>query len=281
MPELPEVEHIRRTLFDRIHGMWVNRVRVDRPDVIRRPTPGSRRSNALLSGGRINALHRHGKRLAIEVEDGRVLEFGLGMSGQFILEPITMRAAEHSHRHVTWLLGTMKQTSMMRLSWRDPRRFGGLFPMPSMEALMANSWDHLGPDALKITPAELLRRLQATKRLIKTSILDQHVLAGVGNIYADEGLHAARIKPLRESRTLTHEEVRTLLRCLKAILRQAVEMGGSTIRDHQDPMNQPGAYQARHAVYGRPGAPCTSCGRLILTEVLGGRTTHWCPGCQR
>ena len=280
MPELPEVEQIRKTLSNHILGMVVGGVRVRRSDVIQVPVTRRARSIALLRDGRIDAIHRHGKRLAFEVQDGRILEFGLGMTGQFVLEQPSSRPDASKHRHVTWQLKSPDGSPGARLSWQDPRRFGGITPVESIKLLRQQYWSKHGPDALKILPDELHQRLSRTQRAVKTALLDQKILAGVGNIYADEGLHEAGLLPARPSNRLTPDEVRRLHVALQRILAQAVRDGGSTIRDHQSPLGCPGSYQARHAVYGRSNEPCTHCGSSIQTATLGGRTTNWCPECQ-
>ena len=280
MPELPEVEHIRRTLSAKIVGSWVLRTRVERDDVIRGEIGVRDRGRALLRDGRISDVRRHGKRLAILVQDGRVLEFGLGMTGQFLLESPGGVPAERNHRHVIWYLGDRCGGMKQRLVWRDPRRFGGLTPLGDPETLNKACWGVLGPDALEIDEETLFDRLKKTQRALKTALLDQRLLAGVGNIYADEALHAAGIAPERRSHEVSRCEVGGLLKHVKRILREAVELGGSTIRDHKDPLLQSGAYQGRHAVYGRPGEPCQRCANVIRSDVVGGRTTHWCEACQ-
>ena len=254
---------------------------VKRGDVIRIPVPRATRSEALLRNGRITSLHRHGKRLVLEVGDGRVVEFGLGMSGALLLEPLPSRPAAASHRHVIWTLGERSGERMMRLVWRDPRRFGGLRPVSSLDELKSRFWSQIGPDALEIDLETLLSCFKKTQRLIKTVLLDQRILAGVGNIYADEALHAAGLLPTRPASDLSLAEVKALLSVLRQILREAIEAGGSTIRDHQGPDGLPGGFQTRHAVYGRPGGICQRCGDELCSEQFGGRTSHWCPGCQR
>ena len=281
MPELPEVEHIRRTLAARIEGLTVGGVRVAREDVIRTEVPRRRLGTALLRGGVIRGLSRHGKRMAIEVDDGRAVEFGLGMSGQFILEDAGRRAGPQKHRHVTWSLKGFPGSPSLRLVWRDPRRFGGLMPFSSgLE--MHRSWERrYGPDALVITAVHLHRHLTRTRRNVKTALLDQKVLAGVGNIYADEALFRSHIHPEMRGCDLELHQTRALQKEIRKILRQAIRMGGSTIRDHQDPLDQPGGYQASHAVYGRQGEPCVACREAIRKTTLNGRGTHWCPSCQQ
>lgn len=280
MPELPEVEHIRRTLAARISGLIVTGVRVNRDDVVQIPISKRRRSRALLKGGAIKRLSRHGKRMAIEVQDGRALEFGLGMTGQFLLEDVGGAPGGQAHRHVIWTLDDSDRGKVYRLVWRDPRRFGGLTPFETGQ-LMRQTWrGKYGPDALGIDPDAFHERLSATRRSVKTALLDQKILAGVGNIYADEALFRTGVHPESPGCSLTPRETKHLIEHIKEILRQAIEVGGSTIRDHQDPMDQPGAFQASHAVYGREAADCLVCGSTIRKMTLNGRGTHWCPKCQ-
>lgn len=280
MPELPEAERIRRILEAHLPGLLVEDVHVRRADVVRDSGMYSSRREGLLHGGRFLAMHRHGKRLALEVEDGRVLEIGLGMTGQLLLEKNGRPTGKLSHRHVYWRLRYRNGSPAGRLVWRDPRRFGGLTPLTSIRTLHKEYWRRLGPDALEISLHELQTRLDKTKRAVKTTLLDQQVIAGIGNIYADEGLHRAKIDPRTPSARLGAQEIRSLHRVIKTLLSQATEAGGSTIRDFIDPMVGEGSFQASHAVYGRSGASCHTCGTTIESCSLGGRTTNWCPCCQ-
>ena len=146
---------------------------------------------------------------------------------------------------------------------------------------MTQTWrGKYGPDALGIDPDVFHERLSATRRSVKTALLDQKILAGVGNIYADEALFRTRVHPESPGCSLAPRKTKQLIEHIKRILRQAIEVGGSTIRDHQDPMDQPGAFQASHAVYGREAADCVVCGSTIQKMTLNGRGTHWCPECQ-
>lgn len=280
MPELPEAERIRRVLKTHLPGLLVVDVHVRRADVIRDPRTFSSREEALLLGGRFSEMHRHGKRLALEVEDGRILEIRLGMTGQLLLEMNGLPAGNVSHRHVTWRLERQNGAPAGHLVWRDPRRFGRLTPLSSIDTLHSECWGKLGPDACVISLAEFKVRLSRTRRAIKTTLLDQRVVAGIGNIYADEVLHRARIDPRTPSSDITKRSICTLHRMTRILLSQAVEAGGSTIRDFLDPLVGRGSFQASHAVYGRTGNPCHTCRSEIVSCHLGGRTTHWCPSCQ-
>ena len=281
MPELPEVERVRQVLETHLPGLVVDSVHVQRADVVHHLKDGHSRRHALLCNGRFARMHRHGKRLALEVEDGRVLEVGLGMTGQFLYETNGHPAQGVSHRHVFWRLRRSNGKPAGRLSWRDPRRFGGLTPMKSLKELHLEYWQRLGPDALEITSCELRERLKKTKRAVKTALLDQKLLAGLGNIYADEALFRARIAPRTPGQRLSNDQIDRLHQVIKPLLSEATRAGGSTIQDYADPFHSSGSFQASHAVYGRLDQPCGQCGTCILSATLGGRTTHWCPRCQK
>ncbi|MFN7021501.1 MAG: bifunctional DNA-formamidopyrimidine glycosylase/DNA-(apurinic or apyrimidinic site) lyase [Phycisphaerales bacterium] len=299
MPELPEVESIRRSLLPRVVGKRVVGAVLHRRDVLtlpgdpaggfarqrlrgtlsRRPTKVSEAD--LLVGARITAIERRGKQLAVigvgpdPHADQRALIVQLGMSGQFFHREPAQALPVQSHVHAVWTL-----EDGGRIVFRDPRRFGGLRAIPGMNQLR-ELWSSIGPDALTISPRELGAALRNSRRPIKPTLLDQSRLAGVGNIYADEALFAARISPHRLSRSLDRREVHNLAGSIRRTLREAVAHGGSTLRDYLDAAGNPGAFQRRHSVYGRGGQPCRSCGCLLRQAMIAQRTTVWCPFCQR
>lgn len=277
MPELPEVEHLRRSLLPGVIGSTVVAVEVARRDVLRGPYVDARatvRPSALLHGCPITALERHGKELAIVAEKA-VLCIHLGMSGQLVLEDPSRPILPPTHRHVTWSF----RDRLDRLVFRDPRRFGGLTPLPSREQL-AGRWADRGVDALLARPAELVAALRARSGGIKSLLLNQSVIAGVGNIYADESLFSARIHPLTPTRALPPDRLANLVRALRTILRRAIGLGGSSVRDYRDACGATGGFQATHTVYGRGGAPCRACRSPLATGTVAGRTTVWCAACQ-
>lgn len=269
MPELPEVERVRRTLEAALVGRRIVTVQVNRRDVIDGPNDGP----SLLVGSRIARISRKGKQLAIESEQGGVLVGHLGMTGQFLVGTPAPLAAL-SHVHVTW---TLEPT--ITLAFRDPRRFGGLWPLSSPAALHER-WGRLGPDALGVTAEQLREALRGGRRACKAVLLDQQAIAGVGNIYADEALFQAGISPRLRADRLTIDETARLAAALRAILASSVEAGGSTLRDFVDAQGNPGAYRDRHQVYGRAGEACVRCGMALRSGVVAQRTTVWCAGCQ-
>lgn len=290
MPELPEVECVRLSLERLLVGRPVEAVRVSRPGVITGPAD----DRALLVGDKVSAVLRHGKQLAIVGSD-RCVCVHLGMSGQLCVmgneqagtSPKKRTAAAKGsqlerrlppHTHVLWLLD-----GGFALRFTDPRRFGGLWTFADSDALFAQRWSQLGPDALRITPGQLCQGLSRTKRSLKAALLDQHLIAGLGNIYVDELLFNAKVHPLLPACELGPKPVPSLVRQMKTLLRGAVQRGGSSLRDYVDGANQRGSQQDRHRVYGRAGKACKrrACGGVIESEQIAGRTTAWCPSCQK
>lgn len=283
MPELPEVESVLRSLEPHVVGRRVERVELRRADVV----VGEASSGALLEGQRVVSLERRGKQLAI-VGERRVIVAQLGMTGTLAwLGPARQGAPEPErdvadlsaarHTHVLW---TLDDTS--RIAFHDPRRFGGLTTIAGPDHLDAlrTRWSDLGPDALGITGDELRRALGASARAIKPALLDQRVLAGVGNIYADEALFRSAVHPLRRARRLRDDEWEALAQAVRAVLAQAIDAGGSTLRDFVDADGRAGDYRRAHQVYGRAGQACVRCGGLLRGVVLQQRACVFCAVCQ-
>lgn len=293
MPELPEVETVVRTLAQHVVGRRVERVRVRRADVVR---GDSRTPAALLQGQRIVGLQRHGKQLALIGEgkknavsgsdiSGGAVCVHLGMSGSLcvvagdydksVSTEAPKPAPKTDHVHVEWIFddGT-------RLRFRDPRRFGGLWVFKNERELRETRWRRLGPDALLIRSKQLHAGLSRTRRALKAALLDQHLVAGLGNIYVDELLYATKLHPRKLALETTHAEGQRLVRAMRRILGRAIDAGGSTLRDYVDATGRAGGYQTRFKAYGRGGEPCGRCGDTLDTLIVAGRTTAACPGCQ-
>ena len=274
MPELPEVETVRRTLGPRWIGRRVVAVKIGRADYVRRAPAGSRLAALGLGGAPIDIL-RHGKQMAVVFENGRAVHLHLGMSGQvFVLAP-RASPARADHVHIRWTLDDGSA-----VLFRDPRRFGGVWAFDSVEELRRERWDALGPDALTITGAKLRAGLGGSARAVKACLLDQAVLAGVGNIYADEALFVARIAPHVHAGELSRDRVVRLAAAVRSVLRAGVRAGGSTLRDFVDADHRQGSQQSRFRVYSRAGEPCLECGTMLLGSVIGQRSTTHCPRCQ-
>ncbi len=285
MPELPEVECVRQRLAEGLRGHQIKSVLVRRPDYIRfqgqRCGPvhvgsGPKSKNlldALLAGTSKLQLLRHGKQLALWATDRPALALHLGMSGQLLWRD---DGPPGSHTHITWTLDHGRH-----LDFRDPRRFGGVWCFASLEDLQQQRWTPLGPDALTISDALLRSQLAKTTRAVKAALLDQAVLAGVGNIYADEALFAAGLHPLRKARAIKAPAVAALAHAIRETLANAILAGGSTLRDYRTPDGSPGRYAQQHAVYGRADQPCRRCGESLRGIQVAQRATVFCPQCQR
>ncbi len=262
MPELPEVESVVRTVRPRVVGRQVRRVLLTRDDYA---TPANFAWSGLV-GSIIDGVRRRGKRILIDTSRGGVLVH-LGMTGRLTVADPREPVAKHTHARFD--LGEIE----MRLC--DPRRFGRLHWLGAS----ADDAD-VGPEPLTLPAAGLATRLKKTKRAVKVALLDQKLLAGLGNIYVDEALHAAGIHPRQAASSVDRQQVGRLSGAIKRVLRRAIDAGGSTLRDYVDADGNPGAFQKLHRVYARAGEPCRRCRTPIARVVLGGRSTHFCPQCQ-
>lgn len=288
MPELPEVERVRRTLEPHLLGREIGPVRLRRRDICESWTTGPdgkpkrvrTTPAALLQGAVVSDLRRLGKQLAVVADDGRILCVHLGMSGKLIWRAQRPRVAP-KHEHALWTLLPFNRDQLPEyLAFRDPRRFGGLWTFDRAELLESARWSALGPDALDLSGPHLARAIVAAKRPIKAALLDQAIAAGIGNIYADEALFRARIHPARLAASLTRADAVRLAAAVRHVLKSAIRGGGSTLRDYRDGNDQPGSHQLRHAVYGRSGKDCLRCRAALASTTIAGRTTVWCPRCQ-
>ncbi len=280
MPELPEVETVRRGLSRYVVGRTVAAVEVTGARSVRRQ--GAAELVARLVGRRLEAADRRGKYLLVRLDDGAVLVVHLRMSGQlrFVAAPASAApVAPHTHVRIGFADGS-------ELRFVDQRTFGELFVTGDLDgrgvpvALAA-----LGPDPLVdgIDRARLAALAARRRTSCKAFLLDQHVLAGVGNLYADEALFRARLRPALPAALLRPGQLARLVASLEQVLAEAVAARGSTLRDarYVDLMGKAGAFQEVHAVYGREGAPCVRCGRPIHRVRLAGRSSHFCATCQR
>jgi len=300
MPELPEVECVRLALAQRVVGRRLTDVTVARGDVVR-PAGVSRRAPAkpgkprgkrlqqlkmqLLVGHRVTAVHRLGKQLAIEGDAGCV-GIHLGMSGTVTLVAQTEPPEPpEPHTHVVWTIqqnsGQDDTHAAQELRFRDPRRFGGIWVAASFDKLSSSHWSNIGPDALFITPAQLHAGLSRTTRSLKAALLDQQVIAGLGNIYVDEALFRAGLHPQTPSHTVSTNNVQNLVHRVRQVLRAAIRQGGTTLRDYTGLDRQAGAFAQQHRVYGRAGQPCVRCKAVLQSMIIAGRSTTFCPDCQK
>lgn len=273
MPELPEVETVVRGLQKVLPGREILDVRFGKTDFVDDPVAVSTRA----PGKHIRSVRRHGKFLVFELgPDSQSapevdLVAHLGMTGNF--KVVDRNVAPEPHTHVFFALDNGQE-----LRYRDVRRFGRMF----VEA-HAKSTDlaALGADPLEITEPELRKLLRGRHSRIKALLLDQRAFRGMGNIYSDESLWRARIHPTRLASSLKPAEAHRLFAAIRKILLQAIESKGSSIANYEDPEGQRGSFQLRHRVYQRTGEKCSRCGSIIRHSTVAGRSTHFCPRCQR
>jgi formamidopyrimidine-DNA glycosylase len=292
MPELPEVETIARGLQESVAGRRILSVTLrktdfmDDPVAIERELPGRRiarverfgkfmllrlanKNDAPGAAGDSRAADRHGTANA-EMQEALLVH--LGMTGN--LAPHHAEQPLAKHTHVTFVLDDGRE-----LRYTDPRRFGRMAYLAG--ETLATELLRFGAEPLLVTAEEFARRVRSSRRRVKALLLDQRVLRGVGNIYADESLWSARIHPARAGGSLKLEEAQALLRALQRILRKAIQMRGSSISDFVDADGVQGDYQQHHKVYGREGEKCFRCGATIKRIMVAGRSSHFCPVCQR
>lgn len=283
MPELPEVETVRRGLAPALVGRRIKTVRLNRKD-LRIPFPP--RFAQRLEGRRIERLERRAKYLLAALDSGETLVIHLGMSGQLTLEG-GLRARRHyergahgAHDHVL-----IAFEGGRRLLFNDPRRFGLMTLVPTGKLAAHKLFHRLGLEPLDgaLTGEALQHLLAKRKTSLKAALIDQRVIAGVGNIYACEALHRARLSPRRLANTLKPESAARLAAAVRRVLAEAVEAGGSTLRDYVQTDGSPGYFQHRFAVYDRAGERCPreGCRGTIRRIVQAGRSTFYCPACQR
>lgn len=267
MPELPEVETTVRGLAHVLDGRRIAAIEARRPD-LRRALPqdlGQR-----LTGARVTGLWRRAKYGLIDTDRGDTLVFHLGMSGHWRVDPGEI--GKHDH----FLIDT---DDGHRLALNDARRFGSL-DLVRRDAL--GDWPPiaaLGPEPFDIAPRDLKRRLAGRSASIKLLLLDQRIIAGLGNIYVCEALFRAGIHPLRAGGSVSLARLERLVPAIRAVLDEAIAAGGSSLRDFASPGGELGYFSKQFAVYGREGEPC-ACGGLVRRIVQGGRSTFYCPRCQ-
>jgi formamidopyrimidine-DNA glycosylase len=291
MPELPEVEVTRRRIAPVLVGRTLASVRTTKPSYFFLTSP--ERLKRALVGRTVKGLVRRGKYLLAEIEGGAQLLLHLGMTGQLFSSDVASvrllsAATRASLAPEAQLRFSPDLHTHLRLSFadggpdvffRDVRKFGKvqlLAPGEPSERLAK-----LGVDALELPPGALFASTRGRSAAIKSLLLDQSVIAGAGNIYADEALFLAGVRPRRPARKVTRAECARIASELKRVLLRSIETGGSSISDYVAPDGSDGAYQDERRVYAREGEACQRCGATIKRIVIGQRSAHYCPGCQR
>ena len=271
MPELPEVETTRRGIEPHVTGAIVSEVIVRRGD-LRQPVSASLSG---IEGQHISGVRRRAKYLLLDMADGSSVLLHLGMSGNLRLVAPNERWKKHDHLGIT--LG-----KDLQLRLHDPRRFGLVLHLMETDPLSHPLLRDLGPEPLEdpFTAGYLKSACAKRSSAIKLVIMDNHVVVGVGNIYASEALFRAGIRPLSVARRLSLPRLEKLVAAIRAVLTDAIAAGGTTLRDFLNSDGAPGYFSQSLHVYGREGEPCHVCGGAIRNAVLGQRATYWCPRCQ-
>ena len=274
MPELPEVETVRRTLLPRLKGRRIEGVRVRETRL--RSTLDPRRLRRHVTGRRIEDVTRRAKYLILHLEDERRLLVHLGMTGRLLL--VESDAPLGDHLHVCFRLD-----GGLDLRYRDHRRFGLIDCLLDAELATDRRLATLGPEPLSpgCDGAYLHARSRASRKPVKSFLMDARHIVGVGNIYASEALFLARIDPRRPAGRLSRASWDRVSGAVKQVLEDAIRQGGTTLADFRDANGDHGWFQVRLRVYDRAGAACAACGRAIRRVVLAGRSTFFCPRCQR
>ena len=274
MPELPEVETTARGLRPRLVGRTITGAgEMDWPRMLPNADPAL--LQAALPGERVEAVDRRGKYLILHLASGASVVIHRKMSGNLVHRPAGTPPERHTHLLLTFDDGT-------ELHFVDPRKFGRIYYFPAADELEAFLAARLGPEPLvDLTPARLAALLEARRGRLKSLLLDQRFLAGLGNLYADEALWHARLHPLRPGDSLTPAEVRRLADAIRTVLESAIERRGTSFSSYLDGEGNPGENQNFLLVYGRAGQPCNRCHRPIERRVIAQRGTWFCPHCQR
>lgn len=272
MPELPEVETVRRSLEPLLIGRTISAVRINYGGIIKKPSPHE--FVAEIQGRRFEQLNRRGKYLLCELSGCKTLVIHLRMTGRLTVAEQNIPPAKHTH--LIFVLDNGRE-----LRFNDVRKFGLVYLLDQGRYEEAGGLATLGPEPLdpRFTEDELTRRLKDKKTNLKSFLLDQQQIAGLGNIYADETLFTAGLNPERNTGSLSSAEITRLYQALRSTLQEGIELRGTTFRDYVDGTGAKGGYQERLKVYGRSGQKCI-CGNILLKKKLAGRTTVFCPNCQ-
>lgn len=283
MPELPEVETVRRGLAPVMEGHRFARVQVNRPD-LRWPFPPD--MAARLTGRRVEALRRRSKYILADLDSGESLLVHLGMSGRMQVsgDPLArfahVHAAPEKHDHVIF-----EMNGGVRITFNDPRRFGAMDLLPTATQDASKLLANLGPEPLGNSFDEscLIDALKGRRTSIKTALLDQRTVAGLGNIYVCEALYRAGISPRRPAGRISAARIAVLVPVIRKVLVDAIDAGGSSLRDHRQASGDLGYFQHSFDVYGREGAPCRKdeCGGTVRRIIQSARSSFYCPRCQR
>ncbi|MCA0982511.1 DNA-formamidopyrimidine glycosylase [Halobacillus yeomjeoni] len=273
MPELPEVETVRKTLLNLVVNKTIEDVSIHWGNIIKKPKDPAAFTN-LLQGQTIRDIDRKGKFMIFHMDDV-VMVSHLRMEGKFGVYDSSIEKERHTH-----VIFHFKDGSELR--YNDVRKFGTMHVFKKGEEWAEKPLNQLGPDPFdpEFTIDYFYEKLQRTTRNMKSVLLDQSVVAGLGNIYVDEALHRAKVHPERTGKSLTKEEAALLRESSIEVIMEAVEQGGTTIRSYLNSQGEIGMFQQQLRVYGKQDSPCSTCSTSIIKIKVSGRGTHVCPTCQ-
>ncbi|MCP4631438.1 MAG: bifunctional DNA-formamidopyrimidine glycosylase/DNA-(apurinic or apyrimidinic site) lyase [candidate division Zixibacteria bacterium] len=271
MPELPEVEVIVKSLKKSIEGLTISKIDINFPKVIKNQNP---KGISEFKGKRIKDIYRNGKYIITVFSDGCKILTHLGMSGKLLVMPTESDIPKHSH-----LVYNFKENHQ-RLIFNDARRFGKVIYSLNGESKVDKKLSTLGVDPLKVSLNKFLAMLAERRCMIKSLLLDQTCIAGLGNIYIDESLFDAGIHPRSLSNEIPEQKALKLHKSMREILRLAIKTGGSSISDYRKTDGSKGYFQIKHKIYGKVGKPCPVCGTIIERISAGGRNSAVCIKCQ-
>lgn len=278
MPELPEVETVRRGLVPAMEGATFDRVTLNRPD-LRYPFPPD--FSDRLTGARVESLERRGKYLLVPLSSGETLIMHLGMSGRFDVTAAAKDSAGTPHAHVVFDMRGARQRA--QIIYADPRRFGFMDLVASDACETCRHFASMGPEPMgeRFTAPALREALRGRSSPLKTALLDQSVVAGLGNIYVCEALWRAGLSPRRKAHTVGDVRAERLFHAIRGVLGEAIRSGGSSLRDYRATDGAMGMFQHRFDVYDRAGEPCRQCASPLQQIRQSGRSTFFCAKCQR
>jgi len=282
MPELPEVETVVRGLRKIIPGRIIKSVKTSAPpaSIVISPTFRRKTLNAVLKGRRVIAINRRGKNILIDLSGDVTLWVHLKMTGKFLY--VDRSQPKHKHDLVIFdFVFNGNPDDNLHLRFNDYRRFGRLRLFPNNELWQQPGLSKLGPEPLEITVGRFAALCKRRSRMIKPALLDQSFVAGLGNIYADESLYAARIHPRRLTDTVSRKKLTELHGHIQRLLQKSIEQMGTTVISYAGVDGSSGSFQNFLKVYNSEDQPCGFCGGKIIREKIGSRSAHYCPRCQR
>jgi formamidopyrimidine-DNA glycosylase len=271
MPELPEVETVVRGLRKTVIGNKIKNLKVIFPGIVKQDLKNFKKD---VNKTEIVGIRRRGKFILIDLSNGKTILAHLGMTGNFLLVKPSTPLNKHDHLIVKF------HQNPKELRYNDQRKFGRIKSFSTSKAENVADLRRLGPEALDISSSEFINLFRKRKGKIKSALLNQQIIAGLGNIYVDESLFEVKIHPAQKINRLSPQKLRKLHQAIQKILKKAIKAGGSSIENYYNVNGEIGSFQLQHRVYGREGLPCKRCGTKIKRIKISQRSSYFCPKCQ-